>query len=545
MTDSVLFNVIGISLVVLLGSFAVVLVVDALLVLLAHDYNGVIFNRMKKQDKVAMKQKYAENAKTHKLEDEKQNSFVKEAKIEPTSGMPTITPFLDMQETNEELQEDGIQQVDFNKAVEEQKLLQKSMMQEDEEPSVTKLEQPLFEKNEIKSADTAILDDEDEDDDLEEDDDISEIIKTVQEQAMQEIAKEDANHVTVVEKEILEDDEDEEEEKKPVEKVEEAYLLNKQVDVQNAPKGKIVRPKLILKEIHMDAPQPEKTVETTETVVITEKVEEPKPTKQEQQDINELRKIREDIFNLRVSAFKDLKNNKDGIVSKEKQEEVAKFDEETHIKLEELEGFKQYKQTIETEKDALIKTTQEVTNEKNKLTQEVELLEKELETLKNTVGIVDKPYYSKEYYENRLMDLQAQLKESNKELRLNRREFNPLKRIKRSFDKDIRKLRRKEAQVAKQKLKLYGVNNIEDIDPDKKKELDEDVIILTNLKDSVRYSEVILEQNKDRYPILERTNNLLTKHVKSLKAEIENVQKAINYYTALEETEDDANGDAE
>ena len=84
--------------------------------------------------------------------------------------------------------------------------------------------------------------------------------------------------------------------------------------------------------------------------------------------------------------------------------------------------------------------------------------------------------------------------------------------------------------VAKQKIALYGVNAPKNIDPEKKKKLDEELAVLKELKDSVLHCEEVIKQNADRFPILEKTNKLLTKQVDRLSKEIETVKEAIKWY---------------
>ena len=75
---------------------------------------------------------------------------------------------------------------------------------------------------------------------------------------------------------------------------------------------------------------------------------------------------------------------------------------------------------------------------------------------------------SVEKLEERLLELTERLKLNEKELR--KKEYIPLSRVRKTLESDKKKLRRKEALVARQKVMLYGVNNITDIDPEKSKE---------------------------------------------------------------------------
>lgn len=134
---------------------------------------------------------------------------------------------------------------------------------------------------------------------------------------------------------------------------------------------------------------------------------------------------------------------------------------------------------------------------------------------------------SLEEYENRLEVLRARLKVNEKELKANKKEFLPLKRVRKNLDKDKEKLRRREALVAKQKVMLYGVNNITDIDQEKAQKLAEDLDLLDGLKVSVRHCEEVMESNKDRYPILETANRILVTQNREIKEDIEECENAI------------------
>ena len=109
---------------------------------------------------------------------------------------------------------------------------------------------------------------------------------------------------------------------------------------------------------------------------------------------------------------------------------------------------------------------------------------------------------------------------NEKEFRAVKKEYLPLAKIKKSYEKDKVKLRRKEALVAKQKVVLYGVNNYVDIDEEKAKKLSEDLDLLDGLRLSVQHCEEVLKQNEERYPILENSYNILLATNENLKSDI-------------------------
>ena len=147
-----------------------------------------------------------------------------------------------------------------------------------------------------------------------------------------------------------------------------------------------------------------------------------------------------------------------------------------------------------------------------------------------------------EELEAKLAEEQDKLKANEKELRQCKKEFIPLRRVKRTLESDEKKLRRKEALVAKQKVVLYGVNNYADIDEEKAKKLEEDLDLLQGLKLSVQHCEEVMEKNAERYPLLEKIFNLLSSQNAELKEGIKNLQEAIDN---LKATDDNTDTDAE
>ena len=142
----------------------------------------------------------------------------------------------------------------------------------------------------------------------------------------------------------------------------------------------------------------------------------------------------------------------------------------------------------------------------------------------------EKPRFKKAYYENRLEVLQQELKEVEAEYKLNRKDFGPLEKVHKTFARDDAKLRRQEAIVAKQQVSVYGVNKKSKISKEKKEKLEENIKQLKQLKESVYSCKQVIEQNKDRYPILEKNNRLLEKQIKRLTEDIESVNEALQWY---------------
>ena len=141
----------------------------------------------------------------------------------------------------------------------------------------------------------------------------------------------------------------------------------------------------------------------------------------------------------------------------------------------------------------------------------------------------EKPRFKKEYYESRLEVLQKELKDVQAEFKANKKDFVPLQKVYKTFEKDEAKLRRQEAIVAKQQINLHGVNKNK-ISDEKKAKLEENTKKLKELKESVYSCKLVIEQNKDRYPILEKNNQLLQKQITRLTEDIASVNEALKWY---------------
>ncbi len=163
-----------------------------------------------------------------------------------------------------------------------------------------------------------------------------------------------------------------------------------------------------------------------------------------------------------------------------------------------------------------------------------EALEKEFAEHKNAVveptivEVEGETIGSRDYYEKMLEEKMAQLKVVEKEYKQCKKDFLPLYRVHNTLAKDEKKLHRREAIVAKQKVVLYGVNNYADIDEEKAKKLAEDLDLLDGLKLSVSHCKEVMAKNQERYPILERLYNSLKAQVEGLKGEIENIKTILN-----------------
>lgn len=247
------------------------------------------------------------------------------------------------------------------------------------------------------------------------------------------------------------------------------------------------------------------------------------------------------------------------VVEEEKVDENAERLAELQRQIEELQNQlnsqNQEKQDVEKmleeeqdAKNALAKQLEEEQDAKNALAKQLEeeqdaksALEKQLEEKPEVIEvptIVEVPTAVEGVNLDTMEGLLAQkealenrLKDASKQLSANKKEYVPLARIKKTLEKDEAKLRRREAIVAKKKIMLFGVTNYV-VDPEKERELSEELDQLEALRLSVQHCEEVMDENKDRYPLLENTNKILVQTVAHIKADIEAVDQKIEMMKA-------------
>ena len=151
--------------------------------------------------------------------------------------------------------------------------------------------------------------------------------------------------------------------------------------------------------------------------------------------------------------------------------------------------------------------------------------------VEKVVEVFKGPMLSREEYEVMLVTYNNRLELIKRQLKKIDKEYLPLARVWRTFARDESKLNRKEALVAKQKTVLYGVNNYADIDEEKAKKLAEDLDLLDGLKLSVAHCKEVMDKNKDKFPVLENTHNVLKQTIDNIKEDIVRVELAIRKIT--------------
>ena len=269
--------------------------------------------------------------------------------------------------------------------------------------------------------------------------------------------------------------------------------------------------------------EPEEQIEEPETV--EEEAEEPAQEEEPAEETEEEDDTADFIKQRRQELMERLARMQN---AQEEEEEEPEEEETVDLTEEQPEETTEQETTEETnvEEQPTVPATTEETFEQAKT---------DANALANAMTL--------EELESKLAEEQDRLKANEKELRQCKKEFIPLRRIKRTLESDKKKLQRKEALVAKQKTVLYGVNNYADLDEEKAKKLAEDLDLYDGLKLSVQHCEEVMEKNEDRYPLLEKIFNLLTTQNAEIKEDIKNLQEAIDSLKADDSTDETADAE--
>lgn len=305
--------------------------------------------------------------------------------------------------------------------------------------------------------------------------------------------------------------------------------------------------------------EPVKQIEEKKEVEEPKEEKQEEPTSEQEQEVDMAKAEEEEALAKQAMGVVEPAPTQEPVKEEPKEDEklekfIAQINEETK---EALEKEIVPVQEIVKEEDA----NQQVVAENEDLKRELEELRKQIESDKETIRELEElkkqieddqatiksleekqdvqtikvPSESREELEARLEVLKQRLKENEKELSANRKEFVPLRRVNMTLESDKKKLRRKEAIVAKQKVVLYGVNNYVDIDEEKAKKLSEELDLLEGLRLSVQHCEEVMQKNKDRYPILESANKFLVRSQSQLKEDIADIENKL----ALLDNKDD------
>ena len=237
--------------------------------------------------------------------------------------------------------------------------------------------------------------------------------------------------------------------------------------------------------------------ETTEEV---EEVEE--PVEEEQEEMSE-----------DTTESEEVEETEEEPKEETKEEAVDRLEEEREDLLREKERYEQMVQELEEAKKKLLETAEQPATVQT-------VVVTPLDELKERLALAEE-----------------RLRANEKDFKKNKKDFIPLNKVWKTHENDEKKLRRKEALVAKQKVVLYGVNNYADIDEEKAKKLAEDLDLLDGLKLSVQHCEEVMAKNAERYPLLKRMYEVLKRQNTELKDEIKSLRAEIEEREAEENAE--------
>ncbi len=219
-------------------------------------------------------------------------------------------------------------------------------------------------------------------------------------------------------------------------------------------------------------------------------------------------------------------------VEDNKENEVAEETTETTEKAEPVEET--VEETVEEQPEEKVETVEEPNKEledANKriaeLTSKIDELNKQLSAQPVATTEVVTIDMTEDECLNRIAVLEERLKNAKKDYKTNMKEYRPLKKVMNDLDRYQTKLRRKETVFAKKNVALYGVNNYVDLDKEKQEELEQELELLNGLRASVTHCEEVIEANKDRFPILERTNKILEEQIAQLESDLESANATL------------------
>lgn len=225
-----------------------------------------------------------------------------------------------------------------------------------------------------------------------------------------------------------------------------------------------------------------------------------------------------------ISIIEEIKEDKKEV------EELQQAVEES----KELENQSKVSEEIEKLNAIIKELNEKIAAEQAKNVEIQQKAEEDIENLKKEMAekVVAEPTEEEisqeqiDLWEAKLVELTERQKLNDKDLKATKKEYIPLARIERTLENDRNKLRRKEAIVAKRKMVIYGVNNYV-VDEEKEQKLQEDIDLLEGLRLSVEHCAEVMEANKDRYPVLKKSYEILTRNAGQINQDIDELKEKI------------------
>ena len=567
---NVILDILAILAIIVFGSFIVVVVADLILCCF-DDHEGIIFRRKKKTE-----------SKTETIEED----TVKKDDIVVYSNQTNPNGTISKEQKVDTVDGEVVTEIDFDKAVEEQQALSRKKGVETPKPMPAPAPAPKPKKVEK---------DEDLFWNVEDDEEFTTLLDDVIKEAKggdkkQKEEKEETKVDDATQKELEELRALEEQQQKEIEefkKMKEDFAREKEEQLamfkDNLDKAKEEE----LEKLKQEAIKEQEKLEAEKQKLESEQVKEVVVDGGKEEIVKEtIIKDEEELNKLKYKNLMRMNSRLGRIIrdaerlqsQKQKEKEKQEAERQRLIALEQEEKIKEQEKRLEIQKknqEMLLKQTEALRkkNEINRKLNEVskragkykldnaivrvskepanthhEVVEEVVTTVEQTIPgtntvvktvekepmkVTPKPIFEKGYYEQKLNELDEELREAEKELRINKSEYIPLTRIHKAYARDSEKLRKKEIQVAKQKVALYGVTSTK-VDPVKKAKLDENLSSLAELKDSVEHCEEVIKKNKDRYPVLEKNNKLILRQIDRINEDMKVCEKAISYYNKKE-----------
>ena len=236
----------------------------------------------------------------------------------------------------------------------------------------------------------------------------------------------------------------------------------------------------------------------------------------ESYSIDDLLKQAEEESNLELEEELDEDDEDVDFDETEEDEEDVEEEKEEPVEEKKVENSIKYLPQLD-----------ERTTEIAELKAQLAELNKQLELARETKVEVVKIDVTEEECVQKIEMLEERLKNVKKDYKVNLKEYKPLKKVMNDLERYQTKLRRKEAIVAKKKVALYGVNNYVDIDKEKAEKLANELELLDGLRLSVSHCEEVINANKDRFPILEHTNQILEDQIAHIETDIAQAQETL------------------
>lgn len=565
---NIILDILAIVAIIVFGSFIVVVIADLILCCF-DDHEGIIFRRKKK---------------TNRVEDTKEETTVKKEDIVVYTNEANPNGTVQKQTKEEKVDGEVVTEVDFDKAVEEQQALSRKRNMDAPKPA------PAPKPQRVEKEDDMFWN-------VEDDKEFTTLLDTCVKEAksgdskQKEPVVEKPKEDDATAKELEELRALKEQQQKEIEefkKMKEDFAREKEEQLalykEDLDKAKVEE----LEKLKQEAIKEQEKIEEEKAKLEQEQVKEIVVDGGKQEIVKEtIIKDEEELNKLKYKNLMRMNSRLGRIIrdaerlqtQKQKNKEKQEIEKQKMLAREQEEKIREQEKRLEIQRknqEFLLKQTEALRkkNEINRKLNEVskragkykldnavvriakeqpndvhhEVVEQVVTTVEETIPgtntviktvekepikVAPKPIFEKAYYEQKLNELDEELKEAEKELRINKSEYIPLTRIHKAYARDSEKLRKKEIQVAKQKVALYGVNSTK-IDPAKKAKLDENLASLSELKDSVEHCEEVIKKNKDRYPVLEKNNKLIVKQIDRINEDIRTCEKAITYYNKKE-----------